>query len=231
MLNTKLHRQIMFNVLSGIYKSEVGRLLGFKGGTMAYFFYGLDRFSVDLDFDLLDKQSITQVQEQLSPILSKYGQLKDVTNKRFTLFYLLNYQSGQRNLKIEISKRLKLPVTYRQANFFGVPIKIMRIEDSFATKLLACLTRTHTAYRDFYDVYFYLTKGIQANPEVIKIGSGQSVDDYLDKLIKFVQNKLTNRAVINAIGELVDGKTKEWIRKSFKLELTRSLQFYKSQLT
>ena len=53
MLNKKKHRQVMFEILRDIYRSELGFYLGFKGGTMLYFFYNLNRFSVDLDFDLL----------------------------------------------------------------------------------------------------------------------------------------------------------------------------------
>ena len=54
MLDVKKHRQVMFEAIRDIYGSEWGSFLGFKGGTMAYFFDGLDRFSTDLDFDLTD---------------------------------------------------------------------------------------------------------------------------------------------------------------------------------
>lgn len=52
MLNQIKHRFVLFNLIEDIYQSKLGFCLGFKEGTMAYFFYGLDRFSVDLDFDL-----------------------------------------------------------------------------------------------------------------------------------------------------------------------------------
>jgi len=46
----------MINILLKLYKAtEVASVLGFKGGTAAYLFYDLPRFSVDLDFDLLKK--------------------------------------------------------------------------------------------------------------------------------------------------------------------------------
>ena len=54
MLNVERHRQVLFNLITEIYKSPAGMYLGFKGGTMFYFFHELDRFSVDLDFNLLD---------------------------------------------------------------------------------------------------------------------------------------------------------------------------------
>jgi len=56
-LNASIHKNILLQILADIYSDNtIGPFLGFKGGTAAYLFYGLDRFSVDLDFDLLDKK-------------------------------------------------------------------------------------------------------------------------------------------------------------------------------
>jgi len=55
-LNIAIHRNILIKILKDIYTdTSLGPLLGFKGGTAAHLFYGLNRFSVDLDFDLLDE--------------------------------------------------------------------------------------------------------------------------------------------------------------------------------
>ena len=54
MLDIQKHKFILVSILKDIYSnSSLGPLLGFKGGTAAYLFYKLPRFSVDLDFDLL----------------------------------------------------------------------------------------------------------------------------------------------------------------------------------
>lgn len=56
MLNKDLHRAVLINTLNTIYSdSQIRTLVGFKGGTAAVLFYKLPRFSVDLDFDLLDE--------------------------------------------------------------------------------------------------------------------------------------------------------------------------------
>jgi predicted nucleotidyltransferase component of viral defense system len=52
-LNTNLHRIHLHQLLIAISQSKYGNILGFKGGTLAYFLYGLPRFSTDLDFDIL----------------------------------------------------------------------------------------------------------------------------------------------------------------------------------
>jgi len=43
--------------------------LGFKGGTAAHLFYGLGRFSVDLDFDLFNEDKETIIFEKTEKIL------------------------------------------------------------------------------------------------------------------------------------------------------------------
>jgi len=54
-VNKEEHKKIMLNILADISSNPLLSVnLGFKGGTCAYFLYGLNRFSVDLDFDLLD---------------------------------------------------------------------------------------------------------------------------------------------------------------------------------
>ncbi|MEX1052305.1 MAG: nucleotidyl transferase AbiEii/AbiGii toxin family protein [Patescibacteria group bacterium] len=225
MLEVKKHRQVMFEIITNIYRSSIGNFLGFKGGTMAYFFYGLDRFSVDLDFDLLDERKITEVTRIVSKILSDYGEIQDKTNKRFTLFWLLNYEKNNRNLKIEISKRKQEAVRYEIANFYGTDVKISKIEDSFATKLLACTTRNRTAYRDFYDVYFYLKKGIIPNEAIIKMETDKNLKNYLIYLNKYIQKNVSNHAILSGIGEFVTEKQKSWIRNHLKNELLNRINF------
>ena len=53
MLNTDKHRQIMFMIIKDIFNSNLWKYLAFKWWTACYFLHSLDRFSTDLDFDLL----------------------------------------------------------------------------------------------------------------------------------------------------------------------------------
>src|SRR3989338_6916435 len=108
MINKEKHQLIMGQILKDIYTDvSVGPLLGFKGGTCAYFFYNLPRFSADLDFDLLAASDENQklVFEKIINILDKYGQIKDQYIKRFTVFALLSYGDDDHNIKVEINVR------------------------------------------------------------------------------------------------------------------------------
>ncbi|PJC30474.1 hypothetical protein CO051_05470 [Candidatus Roizmanbacteria bacterium CG_4_9_14_0_2_um_filter_39_13] len=229
MLNIKIHRQIMFEIITDIYRSKVANALGFKGGTMAYFFYGLDRLSVDLDFDLLDENKIEEIKKVIPEILMKRGQIKEEYDKKYTLFYLLNYQKENQNIKIEISKRTQCRYDYVIENFYGTDVKILNQSDVFATKLLACTTRNRLANRDFYDVYFYLQKGIIPNKEIIEITTSKDILSYLEGLIKFIDQNISSRSILHGLGELINEKQKVWIKNNLKKELINRLNYFISE--
>ena len=85
-LNIATHKTILFQILKDIYSdTNISPFLGFKGGTAALMFYGLDRFSVDLDFDLLDESREDQVFEQVISIVKQYGTLTGITQKEVQL--------------------------------------------------------------------------------------------------------------------------------------------------
>lgn len=225
MLDQKLHRKIMFEILRDIYNSDLGFILGFKGGTMLYFFYNLDRFSVDLDFDLLDITKENTVLKKIEKILKPYGKIYDVYNKKHTLFALLNYKNGERNLKIEISKRIVYENKYEFKNLYGTDIKCMTIEDSFAHKLLAATGRRVAVNRDFFDLYSFWKNGYEFNQEIIKKATEKSVKEYLKFLRDYVEKNLNQKNVLQGLGELVSAKQKDWIKKNLKQELLNYIDF------
>lgn len=228
MFSLKKHRQVLFNLITDIYRSPIGAYLGFKGGTMAYFFYGLDRFSIDLDFDLINEEKKEFVFKKIPSLLIRSGKLKESTEKRFTLFYLLNYEKGAKNIKVEISKRENELITYKLTNFYGTDVKIMSEKDAFTTKLLAATTRNRLANRDFYDIYFYLKKGAEVNHRLIKTESGKDTKKYLEHLSDFIKKNLSNRTILHGLGELINEKQKVWIKNHLKTELLNRLKYFSS---
>ena len=55
MVDINRHRFILVQILNDIYSDILlSNCLGFKGGSALMFFYDLPRFSVDLDFNLLE---------------------------------------------------------------------------------------------------------------------------------------------------------------------------------
>lgn len=203
----------MVEVIKAIYfDSLLGPILGFKGGTLLYILYGLSRFSVDLDFDLLDEKKENLVLPRLKMILKDIGTIKELTNKKYTLFSLLSYEVGQRNLKIEISKR-NLGSKYEVANYLGVSIKAMKKEDIFANKLLALTTRKRPVNRDIFDTWFLLKKHWDVNWDLIERKSSLKKEDFVKKCIKTLED-WPLKHILDGMGELLDESTKDWVKKN-----------------
>ncbi|MBU1164640.1 nucleotidyl transferase AbiEii/AbiGii toxin family protein [Patescibacteria group bacterium] len=213
-LNTTTHKNILIRILKDIYSdSSLGPLLGFKGGTAAYLFYNLDRFSVDLDFDLLDETKEQEVFEKVKNIVKEYGTVKEKTNKRHTFFILLSYSEEAQNVKVEINKR-SFGSQFEVKNYLGISMLVMLREDMFAHKLVAMTERAKTANRDIYDVYFFLNNNWGINKEIVARRTNMNFADYLKKCIEFVEN-VADRGILSGIGELINEKQKAWIK--FKL--------------
>jgi hypothetical protein len=70
------------------------------------FFYDLPRFSIDLDFNLLNTDREDLVYQKVRKILLKYGGIHDEAKKYFGPLVVLNYGQGERKLKVEISNRV-----------------------------------------------------------------------------------------------------------------------------
>jgi predicted nucleotidyltransferase component of viral defense system len=157
--NTIFHESVLINILKDIYLDEGLRsIIGFKGGTAAKLFYGLNRFSVDLDFDLLDNSKKEEVFGKIKSILEKYGVVKKFNIKRYTLFFLLDYKKKDllvRNIKLEINTR-KFDSKYERISYLGVLMNVMCKEDMFAHKFVAMYERMGKTNRDIYDVHFFL---------------------------------------------------------------------------
>lgn len=215
----------MVKVLKEIYfDTNLSALLGFKGGSAAMFFYNLPRFSVDLDFNLLDETKKAFVLEKIAAFLPKYGAVLEATEKRFTLFFLISYQKGERQLKIEISKR---PVKnkYSIASYLGVSVLVEDKEDMFAGKLSALLTRRKFASRDVFDLWYFMQNGWEANKDNVKIQTGLGYVQALKKALKIV-SKLEGKQLMSGLGELIDEKQKIWVKEKLLKEIGFLLNLY-----
>ena len=230
MVNIDLHRSVLIKILREIYADPVLRTaMGFKGGTAAYLFYGLPRFSVDLDFDLLDVTKQPEVFEKLIQLLPGFGVLSQASNKQNTLFFLLNYIKGERNLKIEISKRA-IPAKFTPKQYLGISMLVMTEADMAASKLSALLTRKHLATRDVFDLWFFLKNNWPINESLFVEKSGLSLLEGL-AVAKTQVMKIKKNELLAGLGELLDNKQKDWVREKLVDELVFYLDLYQSEFT
>jgi predicted nucleotidyltransferase component of viral defense system len=211
-LDVTKHKNILVKILKDIYSDiTIGPILGFKGGTAAYLFYGLNRFSVDLDFDLLDPEKEDYVFEKIEEIISVYGKIKMKRKKYYTLFFELSYSDKDRNIKVEINRR-SFGSKYEIANYLGISMKIMTKEDMAANKLMAMYERLNRTNRDIFDVHFFLEKDWPINKKLVEKRAGMPFKKFLKQCVKSLE-KLKNRKILDGIGELLnDQKQKDQVK-------------------
>lgn len=239
MLNKAKHQLIMKQILKSIYSDVLlAPLFGFKGGTAASLFYGLDRFSVDLDFDLLadtaDDELWQTVLDKVSAHLREFGTVKRADIKRYTIFLLLSYGNADHNIKVEISKRKPCWLTkecFELKDHLGIPMYVAKSNYLFASKLVALTTRKEFANRDLFDVHYYCALRWDIDDNLIFRMTGKNVKEYLSECIKMVES-IKPRWILAGLGELLkDEKQKAWVKAHLKDETLFLLKSYTSVLS
>lgn len=218
--NPEFHRNVLINVLKDIFKdTSLAPYLAFKGGTAAMLFYDLPRFSVDLDFDLLNEPDEQVIMDRVKEHLEKYGVVKKADNKRYTIFLLLSYEGkvqNAANIKVEISKR-KFGSQYEVMSYLGIPMRVMVKTDMVTHKLVAMYNRLGNANRDIYDVYYFLKQQWPINKNLIPVLTGMPYKDFLKKVIDAFE-KFDDRQILTGLGELLDVNQRKWVQANLKSE-------------
>lgn len=222
------HRVQLLRLLTAILDSNsLSQNLYFKGGTCAALLGFLDRFSVDLDFDLkesADKQQLRMAFHQVFADLNLA--IKDESKK--TLSFLLKYQApAGRRQTIKLGA-LDLPV---KANIYQVQYlaEINRFancqtkETMFGNKLVAVLDRWERyrsiAGRDLYDIHYFFLQGYDYRGEVIKERTGLSIYSFFKKLRDFINEKITNQIINEDLNTLLPSDKFSKIRSVLKNEV------------
>lgn len=222
------HQNIMKNILISIYRDyDLWTSLVFKWWTAVYFLYWLDRFSTDLDFDLIlenTKLSDLDILEKINDILSKFWEVKRSFNKRYTIFSLLSYDNLEHNIKIEISKRW-ISWKYEKITWLSVPILAMTKESIFTNKLFALLNRTAIANRDIYDIYFFFNQNIDFDIDLLEQKVWKSYLEYFTDIIKFLERINKNHSILDWLWEVLDLEKKKFVKDELLKELIWIFKF------
>jgi hypothetical protein len=99
-------------------------------------------------------------------------------------------------------------------------------EDMFAHKLCALLDRNIMANRDIFDCWFLMQRQTPINKNIVEVRMGMSLSQYLQACIEHLEG-LSNKGLLQGMGELMDGKMKKFVRTKMWSEVIRLLKFYK----
>lgn len=213
MLEIPIHRKTMINILEALYSSSYWKYLWFKWWTLAYFLYWLDRFSTDLDFDIIEKiDNEWAFMNWIENILSKFGKIKDKKNKKRTYFFLVDYWEWEMNIKIEINKRLRKNDIFEIQNIFGISATCMSKSSAFTNKLIALTERKIPASRDLYDVYYFLRESFPINEKLLFERSWKTTIEYLFFTKEFITSKFNKKNILAEIWEVLDNKQKYFVK-------------------
>lgn len=221
------HKFFMLQILKDIFSdADLADCLGFKGGTALMFFYGLPRFSVDLDFNLIDTAKEELVYKKVRDILLKYGKIHDEAKKFFGPVFVLDYGQNERKLKVEISNR-QYDNHYEIKNLLGIEMRVLVKPDMFAHKLCALLDRTEITGRDIFDCWFFLNSHTPVNANIVESRMGMPLQDYLQRCIDTVE-QISDKNIMNGLGELTDGEMKKFAKTKLRKETVALLNFFKT---
>jgi predicted nucleotidyltransferase component of viral defense system len=203
MVDINKHKFLLVQILKDIYSDiELANCLGFKGGTALMFFYDLPRFSVDLDFNLINKGKEKVVFKKVREILLKYGTIYDEAPKFFDPLVVLDYGFGERKLKVEISNR-RFEDHYEIRNLLGINMKVMIGADMFAHKLCALLDRSSIASRDIFDCWFFMKSHLPVNKDIVELRMNMPFADYIQKCIGLIES-VNDRFLLHGMGDLMN---------------------------
>lgn len=218
------HKFYMAQILSLIFKDkDLCNVLAFKGGTSLMFFHNLNRFSTDLDFNLLEPDKLDLAYDKVRAILTRFGTIDAEAKKPYGPVLVLNYGKVERMLKVEISVR-QYPNHYEMRSLAGTDIRVMVMPDMFAHKL--CAMGERLSPRDIYDVWFFLQNHTEINEEIVRIRTAKSVSEYTAWCAEHVK-EASPKLLMQVLGEVLnDAKSKTFVKNKLIAETSSALELF-----
>jgi len=186
-LNNATHEVMQQIVLAGLYRSGFFDKAAFYGGTCLRIFYGLQRFSEDMDFSLLQSDDHFALDNYFDTIITEFKALgKEVIINKKTKTTQTNIESAflketteiydlqlttERQIKIKIEVDTQPPTDFStEYKLLLLPFSFMTrcysLSDLYAGKMHAFLFRNwknRVKGRDWYDFEFYVRNNVPLN--------------------------------------------------------------------
>jgi len=222
-----IHKAYLLRTLTEIVDNPLlASSLYFKGGTCASMMGILDRFSVDLDFDLKPGVNEKELKKEFHKIFDKLGfTLFEESQKALEFFLKYDNSPNQRNtLKIDalnflVKSNVYTPIFLPEINR---TVNCQNSESIFANKMVAVKDRydrkKSIAGRDIYDIHHFFLKKLKYNQAVILERTAMSTRDYLKYLRQFIDKNISQTLIDQDLNTLLPVESFTKIRKSLKQE-------------
>lgn len=197
-------------VLERLNSKRLLNKIVFGGETMLRLCYGLNRFSVDLDFWITRRVERNKLFKDLKEALEQSYQVKDCVNKFYTMLFEIKSRDYPRSLKIEIRKETRKitaekAIAYSRHSNIQVFLNTVSLNDMMKSKISAFLDRREI--RDVFDMEFLFKRGIELDAPAAVLG----------RLLKGIDS-LTKKDYAVKLGSLLEQNERQYyIRQNFKL--------------
>ena len=177
------HRNILLEylqtqILKALSLSTFNTSLSFLGGTCLRFAHGIDRFSEDLDFDLVKKDGfdldalMTEIQKRLELQGFQVDVRTKTTENIHIIFFKFNTVLQEFGLDAEPNEKIliKFEIDFdpyqsiqtetRFSDSFNerFPMQVNSLATLFAQKVVAIVFRPYQKGRDFFDLVWFLSQ-------------------------------------------------------------------------
>jgi len=218
--HTNALREVMQEiVLAGLYRGGFFEKAAFYGGTCLRVFYGLQRFSEDLDFSLLQSDTDFSLEPYFRTIhdeFNAFGFDVDIVAKKKSVpsdieSAFLKKTSSLYDVRVSGSKMIKIKFEVDTCPPLGFEIqerllihpysfyvKCFSLPDLFAGKMHALLFRqwkNRVKGRDWYDFEWYVKKGVKLNlnhfiERALQSGNLENVDFHEGDFLYLTEKKI-----------------------------------------
>lgn len=217
-----IHKSYLNRLLIEIIdRPAMAHNLAFKGGACASMLGYLDRFSVDLDFDVFKNADEAVLRNEFHQVFEYLG-LTVINELAQGLFFHLRYPNdpGKRsNMKIGASN-MKVNENQYQVQYLAEIDRLFTcqtVETMFANKLVAVMDRYQNhqtvAGRDIYDIHYFFIHGYAYHEPIIQERTGLAPKVYIGKLIEFIKKHVTQTVINEDLNILLPYKRFQQIRK------------------
>ncbi len=181
------HEVMQEIVLAGLYRGGFFNKAAFYGDTCLRIFHGMNRFSEDLDFSLLEPDRQFNLADYFPSIVNEFnavgldvtitkknkqsfGRVESAFLKENTAVYDLKLKTGK-SIKIKIEVDVDPPLDFNtEQKLLLLPFSFMTrcfvLSDLFAGKMHAIVFRNwqhRVKGRDWYDFEWYVRNGVKLN--------------------------------------------------------------------
>ena len=241
-LQNAMHEVMQQVTLAGLYRGGFFDRAAFYGGTCLRIFHGMQRFSEDMDFSLLQADNGFALENYFDAIIAEFKTLgrdvvitkkeKKQTNvksaflKEDTAIYNLQF-STERKIKIKLEVDVHPPTGFTtEHRLLLLPFSFMTrcyvLPDLYAGKMHALLFRSwknRVKGRDWYDFEWYVRNNIPLNfnhfcQRCYQIGSKKEGELTIDTFKKLLKEKIVKTDM-----EMVKNDVRPFIKNHSELDI------------